>query len=235
MARRRDQVGLAACLAVLTGVLIQLTASRHDSPALPTSVGSTNLTPAPTSAARPLPRSASPSASGSGTSLDVPVYRAVQVRPPTSPRPVQVVIPSVHLGVAVDPVGVKPDGSLQIPSDVRRAGWYRFGSAPGESTGAVVVVGHVDSRTQGLGRFAALASVDVGDAVRVRVTGGRTYAYRVVARSLLAKRTLPVDQIFGSGGRPRLTLITCGGPYIRAKGGYQDNLVITAVPIGSSP
>jgi sortase (surface protein transpeptidase) len=93
----------------------------------------------------------------------------------------------------------------------------------------------VDSRTQGLGRFAALASVAIGDAVRVRVTGGRTYAYRVVARSLLAKRTLPVNQIFGSGGRSRLTLITCGGPYIRAQGGYQDNLVITAVPVGSSP
>ncbi len=235
MARRRDWVGLAACLAVLTGVPVQLAASRHDSPSRPTSVGSTNkLTPAPAAAARPLPRNATPSASGSGTSLDVPVYRPVQVRPPTPRRPVQVVIPSVHLAVAVDPVGVKADGSLQIPTDVRRAGWYRFGSTPGDATGAVVVVGHVDSRTQGLGRFAALASVDVGDTVRVRVTGGRTYAYRVVARSLLAKRTLPVDQIFGSDGRPRLTLITCGGPYIRAEGGYQDNLVVTAVPIGSS-
>jgi sortase (surface protein transpeptidase) len=148
---------------------------------------------------------------------------------------VQVGIDSVHLSVAVDPVGVKPDGSLQIPSDVRRAGWYRFGSAPGDSKGAVVVVGHVDSRTQGLGRFAALASVDVGDVVRLRVTSGRTYAYRVVARSLLPKRSLPVNQIFGAGGRPRLSLVTCGGPYIRAKGGYQDNLVVTAVPIGSSP
>ena len=154
----------------------------------------------------------------------------------------QVVIPSVHLAVAVDPVGVKPDGSLQIPSDVRRAGWYRFGSAPGDATGAVVVVGHVDSRTQGLGRFAALASVDVGDAVQVRVTGGRTYAYRVVARSLLAKRTLPVNQIFGAGGGPRLTLITCGGPIRPGQGrlsgqpghhGCPDRLVPVTISLRS--
>jgi hypothetical protein len=227
-------VGLAGCLVILTAALTHVAVSRHERSALPASVGSIDLAPAPTAVARPLPGDASPSGPGSGAALHVPVYPAVQVATPTRPRPVQVGIASVHLFVMVDPVGVRPDGSLQIPSDVRRAGWYRFGSAPGDATGAVVVVGHVDSRTQGLGRFAALASVDVGDVVQVRVTSGRTYAYRVVARSLLAKRSLPVNQIFGAGGRPRLSLVTCGGPYVRAKGGYQDNLVVTAVPIGSS-
>lgn len=235
MARGRDWVGLAGCLVVLTAVLAHVALSRHERSALPASVGSIDLAPAPTAVAPALPGDASPSAPGSGAVFHVPVYPAVQAPVPTRPRPVQVGIASVHLSVTVDPVGVKPDGSLQIPSDVRRAGWYRFGSVPGDSTGAVVVVGHVDSRTQGLGRFAALASVDVGDVVQVRVTGGRTYAYRVVARSLLAKRSLPVNQIFGAGGRPRLSLVTCGGRYVRAEGGYQDNLVVTAVPIGSSP
>ncbi len=223
-----------ACLAVLIVVLVQLAASRHDSIALPTSVGSIEPTPAPTTAPGLLPRSSSSPQLGSGSGPDVPVYRAVQATPPNPARPVQLMIPSVDLAVAVDPVGVTPDGSVDIPSDVRRAGWYRFGSVPGDATGAVVVVGHVDSKTQGLGRFASLATVSVGEAVRVTVTGGQTYDHRVVARSLLSKRSLPVDQIFGSTGRPRLTLITCGGPYIRSQGGYQDNLVITAVPIGAS-
>ena len=228
-------MGLAVCLAVLTGVALPLAVSRHDAPREPTSVGSLTVTPTTSTspdAGRPA-RTANPP--GPDAAPPVRIYRAVEVRRPSPPRPVQVAIPSVRLAVPVDPVGVRPDGSLDIPSDVRRAGWYRFGSAPGAAAGAVVLVGHVDSRTQGLGRFASLASVNVGDRVRVRVTGGRTYGYRVVARTLLAKRTLPVEQIFGTGGPPRLTLITCGGPYIRTRGGYQDNLVITAVPVGIQP
>ena len=35
-------------------------------------------------------------------------------------------------------------------------------------------------------------------------------------------------------GDPRLTLISCGGYYDRANGGYQDNVVVTAVPVSTT-
>jgi hypothetical protein len=35
---------------------------------------------------------------------------------------------------------------------------------------------------------------------------------------------------FARGGAPRLTLITCTGPFDRRTDGYRDNLVVTAVP-----
>ncbi len=31
-------------------------------------------------------------------------------------------------------------------------------------------------------------------------------------------------------GRPRLVLVTCGGPFDRVAGHYRDNVVLTAVP-----
>jgi hypothetical protein len=36
--------------------------------------------------------------------------------------------------------------------------------------------------------------------------------------------------VFARTGAPRLRLITCGGEYDVDAGGYQQNLVVTAVP-----
>ena len=50
----------------------------------------------------------------------------------------------------------------------------------------------------------------------------------------IPKKKLPIDDVFATDGSPRLTLITCGGYYDRSNGGYQDNVVVTAVPASVS-
>ena len=67
----------------------------------------------------------------------------------------------------VDPVGLDADRRVVVPSDVRRAGWYEPGPAPGDRTGSAVLVGHVDDRDQGLGTFAGLRDLRAGDGVVV--------------------------------------------------------------------
>jgi LPXTG-site transpeptidase (sortase) family protein len=152
-----------------------------------------------------------------------------------APRPVapptRVTIPSVGVDAPVVPVGVTADGEMRLPRDVHRVGWYRFGPRPGEGSGSVVLAAHVDSRTDGLGVFAALRRAAPGDRVTVVTADGRA-TYRVVSRELLAKSRLPLAELFRRDGREVLTLVTCGGQYLRDAGGYQDNLVVTAVPIG---
>jgi hypothetical protein len=49
------------------------------------------------------------------------------------------------------------------------------------------------------------------------------------------KGDLPLERYFARDGAPRLTLITCTGPFDRPAGGYRDNLVVTAVPTGQLP
>jgi LPXTG-site transpeptidase (sortase) family protein len=83
--------------------------------------------------------------------------------------------------------------------------------------------------------FFRLQTVDVGDTVRVTQAGGEVVAYRVVARESIRKRRLPADELFARDGSPRLTLITCSGPYVAERGGYQDNLVVTATPVRPAP
>lgn len=149
---------------------------------------------------------------------------------PTPAPPVEVEVAGIGLVAAVDPVGVGRAGSMEIPADASRVGWYKYGPTPGSATGSSVLAGHVDSRRQGRGAMFALRGLEVGEPVRVRLADGTVVGYRVVARELLAKADLPVTELFSRAGPPRLTLITCGGDYDRASGGYQDNVVVTAVP-----
>jgi hypothetical protein len=49
-----------------------------------------------------------------------------------------------------------------------------------------------------------------------------------VGREVLQKTDIPLDRYFARDGAPRLTLITCGGPFDKATGHYRDNVVVTA-------
>ncbi len=54
---------------------------------------------------------------------------------------------------------------------------------------------------------------------------------RVVSRELIDKQVLPLDRIFTLAGPPRLTIVTCGGPFLPEIGSYRDNVVVVAEPV----
>jgi sortase (surface protein transpeptidase) len=119
---------------------------------------------------------------------------------------------------------------MAIPDDVDRAGWYRFGPAPG-ADGSAVIAGHVDDREQGLGVLEPLREAAVGTEVVVTDAAGTTTRWRVVSRELISKQALPLEQLFARSGAPRLTLVTCGGPFLPEFGSYRDNVVVVAEPV----
>jgi hypothetical protein len=65
--------------------------------------------------------------------------------------------------------------------------------------------------------------------VQVTTSNGQTRTYRVVSVQVMLKSKLPTS-IFSRRGRPRLVLVTCGGPFDPSIGRYRDNVVVTAVP-----
>ncbi|MCI4042815.1 class F sortase [Streptomyces sp. TRM75563] len=152
---------------------------------------------------------------------------------PVNASPRSLVIPRLGVEAPVDAVGVAPDGEAEVPDDARRVGWYRFGPAPGAAEGSSVIVGHVDSQTQGLGVLAELSDVEQNDRVEVRAADGTTRVYRIASRETVPKEELADSGVFRRDGPPVLTLITCTGPYLKDRGGYQANLVVTAVPESS--
>ncbi|MFE3109766.1 class F sortase [Kitasatospora indigofera] len=204
--------------------------------------GSTVVAAQPSPSTGPLTEG--PLTGGSSPSDSLPTGApSTAVQPLTSPAPTAeappavspprvLIIPRLGVRAPVDAVGVAGDGSVEVPGDVRRVGWYRYGTAPGAPEGSALLVGHVDSRTQGLGVLARLAEVREGDTIEVG-DDGSTVRYRVVSRRTLLKADLADSGAFRREGPPVLTLVTCTGPFLGASRSYRDNLVVTAVPDGS--
>ncbi|HEY0616753.1 MAG TPA: class F sortase [Kribbella sp.] len=124
------------------------------------------------------------------------------------------------------------DGQLVVPERVQRVGWWDGGAEAGDPFGSIVLAGHVDSATDGLGFFVRLLRVRPGEVVVLR-GAGHSASYRIgsvvsVPKDALATKSGAFDQT----GDHRLVLITCTGAYDRARGGYEKNLVVTATPIG---
>jgi sortase (surface protein transpeptidase) len=140
------------------------------------------------------------------------------------------VVPDAGVDAPVDPVGVTRDGLMELPVDVRRVGWYRFGPAPG-GAGNAVLAGHVDDAVQGLGALAPLRGVAAGAEVLVDDAAGATTRWRVVSRELIGKPELPLAQLFRRGGPARLVLLTCGGEFLPERGSYASNVVVVAEPV----
>lgn len=162
---------------------------------------------------------------------------AVPVRPATPPPPAAPVLPvrvrveGAGIDAAVDPVGVAADGQMELPPDPNRLGWYRFGATPGSPAGSAVLAGHVDTLAQGLGQLARLRDTPVGAVVEVVQTDGALARFQVVSVRSIDKPELPLAELFDREGPPRLVLLTCGGRYDRAAGGYQENVVVIATPV----
>lgn len=134
--------------------------------------------------------------------------------------------------VRIDATATAPSGELAIPPDVDRAGWWDGSARLGDPFGGIVVAAHIDSFDQGLGRFAELLTVRRGDPIEL-VAGPLTQRFRIESAELVPKSAVDADaDVFSIRGPGRLVLITCGGPYDRIDGGYQDNLVVIATPDG---
>ncbi|MEV0288555.1 MULTISPECIES: class F sortase [unclassified Kribbella] len=179
------------------------------------------------------PSSPSPSSTvttaGSGSSVRTRSATLPTAEPSPS-APSRVVIEAAALDISVRPVGVAKDGQMELPPDPRVIGWYRFGPGPTDDQGTVVLGGHLDSKEYGVGPLVRLRRLDRGDLITVRSGDGSTVRYRVRQVDDIAKKKLPVDQLFAREGPPVLKIVTCGGPYDRNDGGYRDNLVVTATP-----
>lgn len=149
---------------------------------------------------------------------------------PTLARPVRLELPELAVSAKITPVSVDLAGALEVPPDPNVLGWWDSGALPGRGRGSIVIDGHVDSATQGVGAFARLRDLQPGDAVLIETASGEVLRYQVTGRRQFAKAELPAETIFSQDVQERLVLVTCGGKFDPAAGHYSDNVVVFAVP-----
>lgn len=194
-------------------------------PAAPAVSTSTTPPPQPTLAVAPGEAALSPLAS---QIVALPSAGGVpEVR--TSRVPVGMSFEAIGLSTApIDPVGVLPNGEMEIPG-AKRVGWYSFGASPGEP-GSAVLAAHIAFDGE-RGAFRYLADSTAGDRFSVTFSDGSTSTYEIVERAQYDKDELPFDRVFERTGDPVITLISCGGQFQPTQASYQDNIVAYAVPV----
>jgi len=157
--------------------------------------------------------------------------RQVTVPGPASP-PVRLTIPAIRVATPLVRLGRERDGSMQVPADFARAGWFAEGLTPGQ-VGPAVIAGHVDSKT-GPAVFFRLRELRPGDTVQVERADGARLRFVVEQARSFPKATFPTAEVFGPAPWAALRLVTCGGDFDRARGSYHDNLVVFARLAGVS-
>jgi hypothetical protein len=152
-------------------------------------------------------------------------FRSTRVVPAT-PLPVRLRIPSLHVDTSLEHLSRGPSGAINVPKHWLRAGWYEQSARPGEP-GAAVLLGHVDS-PYGPAVFAALSTVRRGARVLLDRADGSTVGFRVTRIELHKRTRFPKVRVYWPTLQRELRLITCGGEYVRSRGGYQSNVVVFA-------
>lgn len=161
--------------------------------------------------------------------------------------PIALHLPSVGLYAPVEPVWLAPsdastssqpasdrltlDGmpvEIGLPSSPNAAGWFALGAIPGEP-GDALLVGHVDT-VSGPAVFTRLPSLKLGAEIVLELEGGMPATFILDSiRRHPAYLPAPAE-LFRLDGAPRLHLVTCTGSFVRANGGYQDRLILSASP-----
>ncbi|MFE9819541.1 class F sortase [Streptomyces sp. NPDC005773] len=154
---------------------------------------------------------------------------------PAAPRPLRVGIPALHVSAPLVDLALDSRGKLGVPDPAERnlAGWYRGGVTPG-SPGTAIVVAHVDTPT-GPAAFAGLDTLRPGATVDVHRADGTVAAFRIYAIEEYEKSAFPSTRVYGPAKDAQLRLLTCGGAYDPAAGGYQSNVVAFARLIAIHP
>ncbi|MDG4801055.1 class F sortase [Micromonospora sp. WMMD980] len=207
---RRQRAALAVgagLLALAAAVVVGLAASRADD--------------APPEAPRP-------AASGQAPAPR-PVGRAGELTSGplmASSPPVRIHIASLRVEARIVPLGLRPDGAMQVPDSATDVGWFTRAPTPG-SLGPAVLAGHVNWKGRE-GSFFDLARLRPDTPLSVQRRDGSTATFVVTRVEQYPKDRFPSDDVYGPTDHAALRLITCGGEFDRKRDSYRDNVIVYA-------
>lgn len=150
--------------------------------------------------------------------------------------PIRVSIPSIAVSSALVRLGLTTTGALEVPAPgphYDQAGWFTGSPTPG-SLGPAVIVGHVDSATNGPSVFFRLGALRPRDLVLVTRRDGLVARFSVDSVRSYPKTAFPTQLVYGDTAFAALRLITCGGDFDRSTGSYRSDIVVLAHLVGTS-
>jgi hypothetical protein len=157
----------------------------------------------------------------------------------TVPDPTAITIPAIGAHSTLEPLGLNPDGTLEVPPVDRpeAAGWYAGKDKanpgdeiqPGEQGGAVIaahVDGVIDGKRGQPGLFYRLHELKPGDEILIDRKDGSKARFLVDRVEQHPKDSFPHEATYGATRVKQLALVTCTGDFNRAAHSYESNLVV---------
>jgi hypothetical protein len=148
-------------------------------------------------------------------------------------KPVRVHIPAIAADAELIDLGLRGDGTMEVPPDGVQAGWYTGAPTPGEM-GPAIIAGHVDWHGKP-GVFNRLIDLHPGDQIDVTREDGSTATFRVSRLDQYPKNAFATAAVYGDIDHAGLRLITCGGSFDAKSRSYADNIVVFAELVGDRP
>jgi len=139
--------------------------------------------------------------------------------------PVRVQIPAIGVDSKLMALGLKADGTMEVPPSGFPAGWYTGAPTPGE-IGPAIIAGHVD--WTGPGVFYHLRNLKRDDEATVTRQDGSVAVFRVTRVDQFPKDQFPTALVYGDITYAGLRLITCGGAWNSRTHHYEDNIIAFA-------
>jgi LPXTG-site transpeptidase (sortase) family protein len=136
-------------------------------------------------------------------------------------------IPAIGLDAPIEPVGLLPNGALNVPQKNQwtDVGWYKDGPVPGQS-GSAIIDGHLDRPGGAPAVFWNLQQLQRGDMVMVVGAQGQTLQFQVVQLQSYQPDVAPLEKIYGNTSGTYLNLITCAGPWLPSQHQTAERLVV---------
>ena len=142
-------------------------------------------------------------------------------------KPVTLRIPAIELDTQLTTIGLAPDGTIEVPPDYTRAGWYHSSPTPGEA-GPAIIVGHLDN-IKGQAVFWRLKELTPGQMIEVVREDGSTAKFIVEKlKQVPQDDSFPTEEVYGNTDKAALRLITCSGTFNHLTQRYSDNTVVFA-------
>lgn len=145
----------------------------------------------------------------------------------TAGLPVRLEIPVIQVDSKIIPLGLTPEGAMDVPKDPDEAAWFTLGVRPGEN-GSAIITGHYGWKNNKSAIFDNLHKLQAGDEIMVEDEKGLITIFVVREIRTYDKDEAVPDVFASSDGKPHLNLITCMGDWDNAERTFSNRLIVFA-------
>lgn len=139
--------------------------------------------------------------------------------------PAYLLIPSIEVNAAVEPVGLTDKGAVGVPTEPGLLGWFDKSVAPGDY-GSAIIDGHRGWRDDVSAVFDHLDEVVIDDTVIVINNKGEVLPFVVYDIKTYLPNENPPEVFKSSDDTAFLNLITCNGEWDAEAGTATKRLVV---------